>query len=245
VNVEQRESVILPYMPSVLVLDDDSIARRLLETALAKDGFSVQSYGTIAHARAAIAREPFDLYLLDLVLPDGSGLDVCTLIRQRSSGPIMMLTVKGDLSDIVRGLEAGADDYVVKPFRMPEVMARVRAQLRRAQRDASGSDVAVRVGDVIVDRGLRDALVRGAAVHLSPREFEVLDFLASRVGKNASRGEIIDAIWGDEEDLSEKILAVYVRRLRCKIEDDPDAPQYLHTARGFGYRLSDERVTAQ
>lgn len=232
-------------MPSVLVLDDDSIARRLLETALVKEGLSVQTYGTIAHARAAITREPFDLYLLDIVLPDGSGLDVCAQVRQRSGNPIIMITVKGDLGDIVRGLEAGADDYVIKPFRMPEVVARVRAQLRRAQRDTTTANVAIRVGDLVVDRDIRDALVRGAAVHLSPREFEVLDLLASRLGKNVPRGEIIDAIWGEEEDLSEKILAVYVRRLRCKIEENPDVPRYLHTSRGFGYRLSDQRVTAQ
>lgn len=220
------------------MLDDDSVARRLLETSLTAEGFVVHTFGTIAHARAAITREPYDLYLLDIVLPDGNGLDICALIRQRSQSPIVMLTVKGDLGDVVQGLEAGADDYVSKPFRMQEVVARIRAQLRRAQRNSGHGDTAMRVGDLVIDRDLRDAVIHGRALGLSPREFEVLDLLAARGGRSASRESIIESIWGEEEDLSEKILAVYVRRLRCKIEENPDRPRYLHTVRGFGYRLA-------
>jgi DNA-binding response OmpR family regulator len=222
----------------IFVLDDDTVARRLLETSLDQEGFTVQTFGTIAHARAAIAREPYDLYLLDIVLPDGNGLDLCEAIRQRSHGPIIMLTVKGDLTDIVKGLEAGADDYMLKPFRMPEVTARIRAQLRRAQRSGNGHDAAIRIGELVIDRDVRDASVRGAPVHLSPREYEVLELLAIRGGNSVSRETIIDSVWGGQEDLSEKILAVYIRRLRRKIEDDPDRPRYLHTVRGFGYRLA-------
>lgn len=220
----------------IFVLDDDTIARRLLETSLTAEGFIVQTFGTIAHARAAIAREPYDLYLLDIVLPDGNGLDLCEAIRQRSHGPIIMLTVKGDLTDIVKGLEAGADDYMLKPFRMAEVTARIRAQLRRAQR--SEHQAAIRVGDLIIDRDVRDASIRGVPIRLSPREYEVLELLAVNGGKSVSRETIIDSVWGEQEDLSEKILAVYIRRLRCKIEEDPDRPRYLHTVRGFGYRLA-------
>jgi DNA-binding response OmpR family regulator len=227
-----------PLGARILVLDDDSVARRLLETSLTGEGFVVHTFGTMAHARAAVAREPYDLYLLDIVLPDGNGLDMCELIRQRSLNPIIMLTVKGDLSDVVKGLEAGADDYVSKPFRMQEVAARVRAQLRRAQREDGARETAVRVGELIVDRDLRDAVLDGKPLRLSPREFEILDFLAARGGRSASRESIIESIWGEEEDLSEKILAVYVRRLRVKIEKDPEQPRYLHTVRGFGYRLA-------
>jgi len=230
-------------MPRILVLDDDSVARRLLEAALSGDGLDVHSFGTIAHARAAIEREPYDLYLLDIVLPDGDGLDVCRFIRSRSHNPIIMLTVKGDLTDIVKGLEEGADDYILKPFRMPEVAARVRAQLRRSERKPASRDAPVRIGDLVVDRNLRDAVVRGTPAHLSPREYEVLDLLAVRAGKSVSRDAIIESIWGEQEDMSEKILAVYVRRLRCKIEEDPDQPRYLHTIRGFGYRLAVDDVT--
>src|SRR4051794_29914731 len=192
----------------ILVLDDDAVARRLLEASLSGEGFLIQTFGTMAHARAAIAREPYDLYLLDIVLPDGNGLDLCRTIRQRSQSPIIMLTVKGGLGDVVEGLEAGADDYVSKPFRMQEVLARVRAQLRRAQRREDARDTAVRVGDLVIDRDLRDALVNGKPLRLSPREFEILDLLAARGGKSASREAIIESIWGEQEELSEKILAV-------------------------------------
>jgi DNA-binding response OmpR family regulator len=227
-----------PLAARILVLDDDSVARRLLEASLTAEGYVVHTFGTMAHARAAIAREPYDLYLLDIVLPDGNGLEMCGVIRQRSQSPIIMLTVKGDLHDVVEGLEAGADDYVSKPFRMQEVAARVRAQLRRAQRKDDAREAAVRVGDLVIDRDLRDAVLRGRALHLSPREFEILDLLAAYDGRSASRETIIESIWGEEEDLSEKILAVYVRRLRLKIEENPEQPQYLHTVRGFGYRLA-------
>lgn len=233
-----------PPLPSrILVLDDDSVARRLLEASLTGEGYVVHTFGTMAHARAAAAREPYDLYLLDIVLPDGNGLEMCTIIRQRSQSPIIMLTVKGDLHDVVEGLEAGADDYVSKPFRMQEVAARVRAQLRRAQRKDETREAAIRVGDLVIDRDLRDAVLRGRALRLSPREFEILELLAARDGRSASREMIIESIWGEEEDLSEKILAVYVRRLRLKIEENPDQPRYLHTIRGFGYRLAAGDVT--
>ena len=220
------------------MLDDDAVARRLLEASLSGEGFLIHTFGTMAHARAAIAREPYDLYLLDIVLPDGNGLDLCSYIRQRTQNPIVMVTVKGDLSDVVQGLEAGADDYVCKPFRIQEVMARIRAQLRRSRGREDARDAAVRVGDLVIDRNLRDALLNGKALRLSPREFEILDFLAARGGKSASREAIIEAVWGEQEELSEKILAVYVRRLRMKIEENPDKPRYLHTIRGFGYRLA-------
>jgi DNA-binding response OmpR family regulator len=197
----------------------------------------------MAHARAAIAREPYDLYLLDIVLPDGNGLEMCAIIRQRSQNPIIILTVKGDLHDVVEGLEAGADDYVSKPFRMQEVAARVRAQLRRSQRKDDAREAAIRVGELVIDRDLRDAVLHGKAVRLSPREFEILELLATRDGRSASRETIIESIWGEQEDLSEKILAVYVRRLRLKIEENPEQPRYLHTVRGFGYRLAAGDVT--
>jgi DNA-binding response OmpR family regulator len=221
--------------PRILVLDDDSTSRRLLEAALAAEDVIVETYGTFAHASAAARRQPYDLYLLDIVLPDGDGLDLCREIRERSKNPIIMITVKGDLTDVVRGLEMGADDYIVKPFRMPEAIARVRAQLRRAQ--GGSKESAIRIGDVVIDRDARDASVNGAMVRLSPREFEILDVLGERIGRTMAREDLIDAVWGERDDLSEKILAVYIRRLRMKIESDPDNPRYLHTVRGVGYRL--------
>ncbi|HYM62087.1 MAG TPA: response regulator transcription factor [Thermoanaerobaculia bacterium] len=222
----------------ILVLDDDSTTRRLLESALVAEGFTVQTFGTVAHAMAAIGREAYDLYLFDIILPDGDGLTCCRMVRERSQKPIIMLTVKGDLSDIVKGLELGADDYIIKPFRVPEVVARIRAQLRRSGELSRPSTTdAIRVGEITVDRGMRDALVNGVPAQLSQKEFEILELLALRQGKSVNKHAIMEEIWGYEEEVSEKILAVYVRRLRLKIEANPDEPKFLHTVRGFGYRL--------
>jgi DNA-binding response OmpR family regulator len=223
--------------PRILVLDDDSMSRRLLEAALTGEGLAVETFGTLAHASAAALRQPYDLYLLDIVLPDGDGLDLCLQTRQRTQNPIVMLTVKGDLSDVVRGLEMGADDYIVKPFRMPEVVARVRAQLRRTQERIAVRPMVIRAGNIVVDHDTRDASVDGKPARLSPREFEIIDLLAQRLGRNVSRDAIIEMVWSERDDMSEKILAVYVRRLRCKLESDPDNPRYIHTVRGYGYRL--------
>jgi DNA-binding response OmpR family regulator len=221
----------------ILVLDDDATARRLLQALLEEEGFSVQTYSTIQHASLAIQRETFDLYLLDIVLPDGDGLEICRKLRERALGPIIMLTMRGSLTDVVAGLEIGADDYVIKPFRPPELLARVRAQLRKFERRTGHSPV-LRVGPILFDRDLHDVLVDGKPVHLSPKEYELLELLASRAGRVMSKDAILEAVWSDAEDVSEKILAVYIRRLRCKIEASPDDPRYLQTVRGVGYRLT-------
>lgn len=226
---------------TILVLEDDTVTRRLLEAALGTEGFAVESYGTLAHASAAVQRREFDLYLLDIMLPDGSGLDFCGMLRGRTRKPIVMLTVKGDTSDIVRGLEAGADDYILKPFQLPEIVARVRAQLRRAgPLSDQSTETSVRIGDLVIDRAARDAFVEGKRANLSPREFELLDYLAGRVGRSVTKEAVMGAIWGDEEDVSEKILAVYIHRLRCKIENDPEQPRFVQTVRGYGYMLAKE-----
>jgi DNA-binding response OmpR family regulator len=223
----------------IFVLDDDSVTRRIVEAALTQESFVVHGFGTKAHGVAAAQREAYDLYLLDVMLPDGDGVEICRLLRSRTAAPIVMLTSRGDLDDVVGGLEAGADDYIVKPFRIGELVARVRAQLRRAgelKHDRAPDDL-LRLGDLTVDRAIRDAVVRGERARLSQREFEVLDYLARRHGRNVERDVLMEAVWGPAEEISEKILAVYIRRLRCKIEVDPEAPQHLHTVRGFGYRL--------
>ena len=219
----------------ILVLDDDAVTRRFLEAALGDAGFVVHTFSTIAHASAAIQRESYDLFLLDVMLPDGDGLSFCRAIRQRSSSPVIMLTVKGDLSDVVAALEEGADDYVLKPYRAAELIARVRAQLRRSGDPRPTQALSVR--DLTIDRSLRDAFVAGTPAKLSQKEFELLDYLAQRAGKSVNRDTILQEVWADNEDVSEKILAVYMRRLRRKIETNPDEPTRLVTVRGFGYRL--------
>ena len=228
----------------ILVLEDDSITCRLLQAALTEAGLDVSTYGSLLHARSAIQAEDFDLYLLDLSLPDGDGLTLCSSIRARSQKPIIMLTTRGAISDIEKGLDEGADDYITKPFHLREVVARVRAQLRRSK---STSQVipenAIRVGELRIDRETRDVFVGGTLVPLSPKEYDILELLALRAGRTVSKELIVDRLWG-EEDVSDKILAVYIRRLRCKIEEDPDNPRYVRTIRGVGYRLESEQIPA-
>jgi DNA-binding response OmpR family regulator len=221
----------------IFVLEDDATARCLLQALLEKEGYSVQTYSTMQHASLAIQREAFDLYLLDIGLPDGDGRDLCRTLRGRSLGPIIMLTMRGSLSDVVAGLEIGADDYVVKPFRAPELLARVRAQLRRAAQSSSSAPV-LRVGPLLFDPDLHDVVVDGAPAHLSPKEYAILELLAKRSGRVVSRDAILEAVWRSADDVSDKILAVYIRRLRCKIERSPAEPQHLQTVRGVGYRLT-------
>jgi DNA-binding response OmpR family regulator len=185
-----------------------------------------------------VERRPYDLIILDRLLPDGDGMDACRRIRARYRMPIIMLTAKGQLSDRVAGLEVGADDYLVKPFEVDELMARVKAQLRRS-RDLSAEDDTqrIRVGRVTIDPTLRDAVVEGKAVGLTAKEFELLHFLAQRRGRAVAREAIVEELWPDEVPESDKIVAVYIRRLRQKVESNPDEPEHLMTVRGYGYKF--------
>lgn len=220
----------------VFVLDDDATTRSLLLSILEAQGFHVQTYSTMQHAMLAVQRDGFDIYLLDLVLPDGDGLTLCRYLRARSDAAIIILTTRGSMDDVVAGLEQGADDYVTKPFRPPELVARVHAQLRRLDKRQMSSDCQ-RIGSLLIDRNLRDVFIEGVAARLSPKEFEIIDMLAARVGRVMTKDAIVEAMWGQAEDVSEKILAVYIRRIRCKIEMSPDDPRHLQTVRGLGYRL--------
>ncbi len=221
----------------ILVLEDDAGTCRLLQVALTEAGLTVRTYGSLLHARNAIQSEDFDLYLLDLSLPDGDGLTLCPIIRRRTQNPIIMLTVRGALADLEKGLDEGADDYIIKPFQVREVVARVRAQLRRSMRTSTAvAESAIRVGELLIDRDSRDVFVSDVLIPLSPKEYDILELLALRAGRTVSKELIVDRLWGDEE-VSDKILAVYVRRLRCKIEQDPDNPRYVRTVRGLGYRI--------
>jgi DNA-binding response OmpR family regulator len=172
------------------------------------------------------------------VLPDGDGLAACKRIRERHRMPIVILSTKRQLEDRVAGLDTGADDYIVKPFEPLEMVARIRAQLRRAQelsRDAG--DKIIRVGRLTVDAALQDALVDGKSAGLTQKEFQLMHLLATRAGKAVSRDFLIEQLWSEDELGSDKNVAVYIRRIRQKIERDPDAPEILLTVRGFGYRI--------
>lgn len=226
--------------PSILVVEDELLMRRTLQELLQRGGFVVTTAGTVAEAMGEVNRRTYDLVLLDIVLPDGDGLTACRRIRERHRMPIVLISTKRQLEDRVAGLETGADDYIVKPFEPLEVIARVRAQLRRAQElNRQDASTVIRVGRLAIDPSLQDALVDGATAGLTQKEFRLLHLLASRAGKAVSRDSLIEQVWGDDELASDKNVAVYIRRVRQKIERDPNAPEILLTVRGFGYRVSE------
>lgn len=224
--------------PTILVVEDEMLTRRTLQALLERESFAVVGVATVAEALGEVNRRAYDLVLLDILLPDGDGLDACRRIRERHHMPIVIISTKRQLEDRVAGLETGADDYVVKPFEPAEVVARVRAQLRRA-RDLSGNgEDVIRAGRILIDRSVQDALVDGRRAGLTQREFQILELLAARAGKAVSREALIDEVWSEDELGSDKNVAVYIRRIRQKIERDPDDPEILLTVRGYGYRMA-------
>jgi two-component system response regulator RegX3 len=224
--------------PTILVVDDEQSYRDALSVALQREGFVVD---TAADGAEAIAR--FDacrpaLVLLDVMLPQMSGVDVCREIRTRSQVPIIMVTAKNAEIDAVVGLEVGADDYVTKPFRLRELVARVRAALRRSPMNGSDSPAVeiVEVGDVRLDAARHEVSVRGDLVPVPLKEFELLELLLLNAGRVLTRDVLIDRVWGPNYYGDTKTLDVHVKRLRAKIEPDPAHPSRLVTVRGVGYR---------
>lgn len=223
---------------SILVVEDELLTRRTLQGLLESEGFDVTTAGSVAEATGEVNRRAFDLILLDILLPDGDGLDACRRIRQRHRMPIIILSTKRQLEDRVAGLETGADDYITKPFEPVEVLARVRAQLRRSHElNAESAVERIDAGRLVIDPAMQDAMVEGRAVGLTQKEFQLLHLLAMRAGKAVSRDFLVDQLWGEDQLNSDKSVAVYIRRIRQKIERDPDAPEILLTVRGFGYRV--------
>ncbi|MBM3680365.1 MAG: response regulator transcription factor [Actinobacteria bacterium] len=225
----------------VLIVDDEVPLQELLQRALERDGYRVVVAGTAADGVAAFERESPDAILLDVMLPDRSGRDVCQEIRSRSTVPIIMLTALDDEVDKVVGLELGADDYITKPFGLSELRSRVRAVLRRASMGAPAAgepDVAVLdEAGVRLDRGRRAVAVDGADVDLTYVEFEILTTLMESPGRVYSRAQLLDAVWGSSDFREPRTVDVHVRHLREKIEADPASPVRIHTVRGVGYRF--------
>ena len=221
----------------LLVEDEQSIVGPLVE-ALGREGFDAEVAGTAAEALAADG--DFDLVLLDIGLPDGSGLDVCRELRAQSSVPIVMLTARGDETDRVVGLELGADDYVVKPFSARELVARIRAVLRRADERRPEPAGSLVVGDVRLDPARRTAERDGRPLSLTRKEFELLEALMRSAGTVVSRDQLFEQVWGTRWFGSAKTLDVHVRGLRRALDDDPAEPRYIHTVRGIGFRFAGE-----
>jgi DNA-binding response OmpR family regulator len=220
----------------LLVEDERSITEPLAE-ALDRDGFDTEVAGTVAEALELAKRDP-DLVLLDVMLPDGSGFDVCRELRSHSQVPIIMLTARGEEPDRIVGLELGADDYVVKPFSAREVVARIRAVLRRTEAPGPADESVRVVGEVRLDPARREVTFRGAPLELSRKEFDLLHLLMSNAGTVVTREQLIDEVWDTNWFGSTKTLDVHVSGIRRKLGDDPSSPRYVHTVRGVGFRFS-------
>ena len=219
-----------------MVEDEESITEPLAE-ALDREGFDTQVAGTVREALDLTQQELPDLVLLDVMLPDGSGYDVCRRLRERSRVPIIMLTARGEETDRIVGLELGADDYVVKPFSAREVAARIRAVLRRT--DASVErEGPLEVGPLQLDPDRRSARLDGDELELTRKEFELLELLMREAGNVVSRERLIDEVWDVNWFGSTKTLDVHVSSLRRKLGDDSADPRFIHTVRGVGFRFA-------
>jgi len=222
----------------LLVEDEASIAEPLAE-AIAREGFETKVAGTVAESLELAAQLEPDLVLLDVMLPDGSGFDVCRELRQRSRVPIIMLTARGEEADRVVGLELGADDYVVKPFSAREVVARIRAVLRRTEA-APGRDESkpIEIGELRLDPAKREVTKDGEALELSRKEYELLQLLMQNAGTVVTREQAFEDVWDTTWFGSTKTLDVHVSGIRRKLGDDPAKPRFVHTVRGVGFRFS-------
>jgi two-component system response regulator RegX3 len=233
--------------PLVLVVDDEQSYRDALSVALQREGFLVETAADGIEAVERFESMKPALILLDVMLPRVSGIDVCRQIRAKSRTPIIMVTARSSEIDAVVGLEVGADDYVSKPFRLRELIARVRATLRRIpvaeEAEAPGPEV-IEIGDVRLDSSRHEVSVRGDLVALPLKEFELLELLLANAGRVLTRDVLIDRIWGPNYFGDTKTLDVHVKRLRGKVEDDPSNPTRIVTVRGVGYRFERSAVPA-
>ena len=223
----------------ILLIDDDQKLATMLASWLATRGVALTTCHTAAEGIATLRRRRFDLLLLDLMLPDADGLDVCRTVRTHDPDlPVLMLTARGDPTDRVIGLEVGADDYLPKPFDPRELLARTRAILRRVRRGPSVGTV-LRFGPLALDRGALCASLDGEAVDLTARQFQLLWALASRAGRVLDRAQLSAALGEDHGDPFDRTIDVHISRIRAAIETDPRRPKYLKTVRGVGYLFVD------
>ena len=223
-------------MTRILVIEDEASFSEALAYLLTKEGFEVSVAENGADAITAFARNGADLVLLDLMLPGISGIEVCRQIRGYSQVPIIMLTAKDDEVDKVVGLEIGADDYVTKPYKSRELVARIRAVLRRQGNSEEASENVLTVGGVSMDVERHLVSVRGNNVSFPLKEFELLEMLLRNSGRVLTRGQLIDRIWGSNYVGDTKTLDVHIKRIRAKIEVDPAEPSIITTVRGLGYK---------
>ena len=219
----------------ILTVEDDERIRTAVSLALEEEGWEVEETANGEDALVAFAQNPSDVVLIDIMLPGIDGFEVCRRIRRLGDVPIVMVTARSDSHDVVAGLEAGADDYLRKPFDPKELSARVRALLRRSRPSESSARMVVDQLEIIPDEGV--VRLAGDEVHLTRTEFRLLVELASSPGKVMSREDLLERVWARDYFDDERLVDVHVRRLRTKIEPDPANPRYVVTVRGMGYKL--------
>ncbi|MGW0431384.1 response regulator [Micromonospora sp. NPDC003197] len=224
-------------MSRVLVVEDEESFSDALSYMLRKEGFEVSVAATGPEALTEFDRTGADIVLLDLMLPEMSGTEVCRELRQRSRVPIIMVTARDSEIDKVVGLEIGADDYVTKPYSPRELVARIRAVLRRHSTEATDTAATLAAGPVRMDVERHVVTVDGSVVQLPLKEFELLELLLRNAGRVLTRGQLIDRVWGADYVGDTKTLDVHVKRLRSKIEPEPSAPRFIVTVRGLGYKF--------
>ena len=228
--------------PRILVVDDEPQLARVLRTGLKTHGYEVRVAADGVSALETFGDWPPDLIITDLAMPNMGGLELCRRLRERSQLPIIVLSVRGEEKTKVEALDAGADDYVTKPFGMDELLARVRAQLRRAQ-NAAATDIPSSVleeGDFRIDLEARTVTVRGGEVHLTPKEYDLLVYFVRHAGKVLTHRTLLGAVWGGDYTEQGEYLRVFVGQLRKKIEPDPSSPRYILTEPWVGYRFNAE-----
>jgi len=224
-------------MSRILIVEDDERIRSSMRLALEEEGYSVDAVGSGEEAVDRFASEPYELVLIDLMLPGMDGFEACRTLRRQSTVPVIMVTARSDTHDVVAGLEAGADDYVTKPFVAKELAARIRALLRRSRLDDGESGV-LAFGDVEIEPDAGVVRRAGEEVHCTRTEFRLLCELANHPGKVLSREQLLERVWGYDYFGDGRLVDVHVRRLRTKVEPDPASPRFILTVRGMGYKLA-------
>jgi len=236
-----------PKPTRVLVVEDEESFLEALRVGLAREGFAIDIARDGSEALTRFEANEPDIVLLDVMLPRISGIDVCREIRSKSDVPIIMVTAKGEEIDAVVGLEVGADDYVTKPYRFRELIARMRSVLRRSATEDTAintaeidsADLLIHVADVHIDAGRHEVVVRGEPVDMPLKEFDLLVALASNAGRVLTRDQLIEQVWGHDYVGDTKTLDVHIKRLRNKVEADPSNPETIVTIRGLGYKFND------
>ena len=224
----------------VLIVDDEPSIRRALRTTLSALGIEIEEASGREQAVSFIRSEHYDAALLDINMPGIGGIEACrTMRRLEPQLPILMLTVRDDADDKIEALDAGADDYITKPFHVGELMARVRAAVRRSHAVQDNEDAVIAIGDIELDISRRVVRKSGAIVHLTPKEFDLLHCLMSRAGRPITHARLLTSVWGTEYGNEFEYLRTFMRQLRKKLEDDPSRPEYLRTESHIGYRFED------